>query len=215
MSVFRTKVDPSADDFQRNAEINLGLAAELRRLADEIRLGGSEPARKRHAERGKLPARERIARLLDPGSPWLEIGLLAAHEVYDDPLPAAGLVAGIGRVAGRLVLIAANDATVKGGTYYPLTVKKHLRAQEIALENRLTCLYLVDSGGAYLPMQDDVFPEKERFGRIFYNQARMSARNIPQIAIVLGSCTAGGAYVPAMSDEAVIVRNQGTIFLAG
>src|SRR5690554_6232511 len=215
MTVFRTKVDPSADDFQRNAEINRGLAEELRRLADEIRLGGSESARARHAERGKLPVRERIARLIDPGSPWLEIGLLAAHEVYDDPLPAAGLVAGIGRVAGRLAMIAANDATVKGGAYFPLTVKKQLRAQEIALENRLPCVYLVDSGGANLPRQDEVFPDRDHFGRIFYNQARMSADDIPQIAVVMGLCTAGGAYVPAMADESIIVRNQGTIFLAG
>ncbi|HEX6992937.1 MAG TPA: carboxyl transferase domain-containing protein [Gammaproteobacteria bacterium] len=215
MTAFRTKVDPASDDFLRNAEINRKLAEDLKRLADEIRIGGPEPARTRHAERGKLAARERIARLLDPGSPWLEIGLFAAHEVYDDPLPAAGLVAGIGRVAERHAMIVANDATVKGGTYYPLTVKKHLRAQEIALENDLPCIYLVDSGGAYLPLQDEVFPDRDHFGRIFYNQAQMSARNIPQVAVVLGSCTAGGAYVPAMCDEAVIVRNQGTIYLAG
>src|SRR5690606_27534824 len=215
MTAFRTKVDPSSDEFVRNAEFNRALAEDLDRLADEIRIGGSEAARARHAERGKLTARERVSRLLDPGSPWLEIGLLAAHDVYDDPLPAAGLVAGIGRVQGRHVMIAANDATVKGGTYYPLTVKKHLRAQEIALENRLPCIYLVDSGGAYLPMQDEVFPDREHFGRIFYNQAQMSARNIPQVAVVLGSCTAGGAYVPAMCDEAVIVKGRGTIYLAG
>jgi 3-methylcrotonyl-CoA carboxylase beta subunit len=215
VSVFRTKVDTSSEEFARNAEVNRALAAQLTALAEEIRAGGPEAARARHAERGKLPARERIARLLDPGSPWLEIGLLAAHDVYDDPLPAAGLVAGIGHIAGRPVMVAANDATVKGGTYYPLTVKKHLRAQEIALENRLPCVYLVDSGGAYLPMQDEVFPDREHFGRIFYNQAQMSARNIPQVAVVLGSCTAGGAYVPAMCDEAVIVKNQGTIYLAG
>ena len=215
MTAFRTKVDPASDDFARNTEINRKLANDLKRLADEIRIGGPEAARVRHAERGKLAARERIARLLDPGSPWLEIGLFAAHDVYGDPLPGAGLVAGIGRIAGKHAMIVANDATVKGGTYYPLTVKKHLRAQEIALQNLLPCVYLVDSGGAYLPMQDEVFPDRDHFGRIFFNQAQMSALNIPQIAVVLGSCTAGGAYVPAMSDEAVIVRNQGTIYLAG
>src|SRR5690606_26037110 len=169
MTAFRTKIDPTSDDFARNAEINRKLAEDVKRLADEIRIGGPEPARVRHAERGKLAARERIARLLDRGSPWLEIGLFAAHDVYDEPLPAAGLVAGIGRVAGKHAMIVANDATVKGGTYYPLTVKKHLRAQEVALENRLPCVYLVDSGGAYLPMQDEVFPDREHFGRIFYN----------------------------------------------
>src|SRR6185503_10508486 len=166
-------------------------------------------------ERGKLPVRERIDRLLDPGTGFLELSPLAADGLYDGDAPSAGIVTGIGRVEGTMCVVVANDATVKGGTYYPLTVKKHLRAQEIALENRLPCLYLVDSGGAHLPSQDEVFPDRDHFGRIFYNQARLSARGIPQIALVMGSCTAGGAYVPAMSDEAVIVRNQGTIFLAG
>src|SRR5437867_2071255 len=177
--------------------------------------GGPEEARRRHSARGKLLPRERIARLLDPGTPFLELSPLAAHGCYDDEAPGAGIVTGIGRIAGRECVLVANDATVKGGTYYPLTVKKHLRAQEIARENRLACVYLVDSGGAFLPLQADVFPDREHFGRIFFNQARMSAAGIPQVAVVLGSCTAGGAYVPAMCDEAVIVRNQGTIFLAG
>lgn len=215
MTVVRTKIDPRSAQFRENAEAQRRLAAELRSLQAAVRRGGSDAARARHTERGKLETRERIARLIDPGSAWLEIGLLAAHEVYDEAVPAAGLVCGVGRVAGTDTMIVANDATVKGGAYYPLTVKKHLRAQEIALENELPCVYLVDSGGAYLPLQDEVFPDREHFGRIFYNQARMSALGIPQIAVVLGSCTAGGAYVPAMCDEAVIVRNQGTIYLAG
>jgi 3-methylcrotonyl-CoA carboxylase beta subunit len=215
MPVFQTRADTDAEEFRRNAEINRKLAEGLHALGREIRRGGSEAARAKHAERGKLEPRERIARLLDADSPWLEIGLLAAHEVYEHALPAAGIVCGIGRVAGVETMIVANDATVKGGTYYPLTVKKHLRAQEIALENRLPCVYLVDSGGAYLPLQDEVFPDREHFGRIFFNQAQMSARGIAQIAVVLGSCTAGGAYVPAMCDEAIIVKNQGTIYLAG
>jgi 3-methylcrotonyl-CoA carboxylase beta subunit len=215
MAAFRSKVDSGSEDFKRNAETNRALAADLRERRAEIEQGGSEAARARHRQRGKLLARERIAKLLDPGSAWLEIGRLAAHEVYEDPLPAAGLVTGIGTVRGVRCMIVANDATVKGGTYYPLTVKKHLRAQEIALENRLPCLYLVDSGGAFLPLQDQVFPDREHFGRIFYNQAQLSARGIPQIAVVMGSCTAGGAYVPAMCDETVIVKNQGTIYLAG
>jgi 3-methylcrotonyl-CoA carboxylase beta subunit len=177
--------------------------------------GGGEKARARHVSRGKLLPRERVDRLLDPGSPFLELAPLAAEDLYDGAAPGAGIIAGVGRVEGREVVIAANDATVKGGTYYPMTVKKHLRAQEVALQNRLPCLYLVDSGGAFLPMQDEVFPDREHFGRIFFNQATMSAQRIPQIAAVMGSCTAGGAYVPAMSDETIIVRDQGTIFLGG
>ncbi len=178
------------------------------------RAAASAP-RERHVGRGKLLPRERVDRLLDPGAPFLECSPLAAHGLYDDEAPGAGIITGIGRVSGRECVIVANDATVKGGTYYPMTVKKHLRAQEIALQNRLPCIYLVDSGGAFLPLQDEVFPDREHFGRIFFNQATMSAQGIPQIAAVMGSCTAGGAYVPAMSDETVIVRNQGTIFLGG
>jgi 3-methylcrotonyl-CoA carboxylase beta subunit len=191
------------------------LVAELRARRAATALGGPPATRTRHTERGKLLVRERIEGLLDPATPWLELSPLAAGGCYDDEAPAAGIVTGIGRIAGQPCMVVANDATVKGGTYYPLTVKKHLRAQEIALENRLPCLYLVDSGGAFLPRQDEVFPDREHFGRIFFNQARMSAAGIPQVAVVLGSCTAGGAYVPAMCDEAVIVREQGTIFLAG
>ncbi|MDF3051215.1 MAG: methylcrotonoyl-CoA carboxylase [Pseudonocardia sp.] len=191
------------------------LVAELREHLARARLGGGEAARRRHLERGKLLARDRVDRLLDPGSPFLELSPLAAHDMYDGAVPCAGIVTGIGRVVGRECVIVANDATVKGGTYYPITVKKHLRAQEIARVNRLPCIYLVDSGGAFLPMQDEVFPDREHFGRIFYNQATMSAAGIPQLAAVLGSCTAGGAYVPAMADESVIVRGQGTIFLGG
>ncbi|HWP67080.1 MAG TPA: carboxyl transferase domain-containing protein [Candidatus Limnocylindria bacterium] len=191
------------------------LVRELRARRAVVAQGGPDDARRRHTERGKLLVRDRIEALLDPDTPWLELSPLAATGCYDDEAPAAGIVTGIGRVAGRLCCVVANDATVKGGTYYPLTVKKHLRAQEIAFENRLPCVYLVDSGGAFLPRQDEVFPDRDHFGRIFYNQARMSAAGIPQVAVVLGSCTAGGAYVPAMCDEAVIVREQGTIFLAG
>ena len=196
------------------------LVNELRERLDVVRRGGSESARAKHTARGKLLVRDRVDRLLDPGSPFLELSPLAATGMYgakdgQDSVPAAGIVTGIGRVSGREVVVVANDATVKGGTYYPITVKKHLRAQAVALENRLPCVYLVDSGGAFLPMQDDVFPDKEHFGRIFFNQANLSAKGIPQIASVMGSCTAGGAYVPAMSDETVIVRNQGTIFLGG
>jgi 3-methylcrotonyl-CoA carboxylase beta subunit len=198
-----------------NAEHNRALAAQLRERIATAALGGSPQARERHVSRGKLLVRERVHGLLDPGSPFLEIGALAAHGMYANEAPGAGLVVGIGRVCGRLVLIVANDPTVKGGAYFPMTVKKHLRGQEIALENHLPCIYLVDSGGANLPYQAEVFPDRDHFGRIFYNQAQMSARGIPQIACVMGSCTAGGAYVPAMSDQAVIVRNQGTIFLAG
>src|SRR3954454_11223663 len=191
------------------------LVAELRERTERVAQGGGERALARHRDRGKLTARERIDRLIDPDSAFLELNALAAHGVYEEPIPAAGILTGIGRVSGRECVIVANDATVKGGTYYPLTVKKHLRAQEVAAQNDLPCIYLVDSGGAFLPLQDEVFPDRNHFGRIFYNQATMSARGIPQIAAVLGSCTAGGAYVPAMSDEAVIVRNQGTIFLGG
>ena len=191
------------------------LVAELRERVEVVRAGGTEASRRRHTERGKLLVRDRVDRLLDPGSPFLEVAPLAAYGMYDDAVPAAGMVTGVGQVSGRACVVVANDATVKGGTYYPMTVKKHLRAQEIAAANRLPCIYLVDSGGAYLPMQDEVFPDRDHFGRIFYNQATLSAAGIAQIAAVMGSCTAGGAYVPAMSDETVIVRNQGTIFLGG
>src|SRR5690349_4265767 len=196
--------------------------AEMRELVEDLRHrlavareGGSESARRKHLDRGKLLARDRIDRVLDPGSPFLELSPLAAYGMYGDAVPSAGVVTGIGRVEGRECVVVANDATVKGGTYYPMTVKKHLRAQEVAAANRLPCIYLVDSGGAFLPMQDEVFPDKEHFGRIFFNQANLSAEGIPQIAAVMGSCTAGGAYVPAMSDETVIVKEQGTIFLGG
>jgi 3-methylcrotonyl-CoA carboxylase beta subunit len=198
-----------------NRDDHLALLEQLRAKLAAAALGGPKSARERHVARGKLLPRDRVDDLLDPGSPLLELAPLAADGMYDDECPGAGMIAGIGRVSGRECMIVANDATVKGGTYYPITVKKHLRAQEIALQNRLPCIYLVDSGGAFLPRQDEVFPDREHFGRIFYNQATMSAKGIPQIAAVLGSCTAGGAYVPAMSDEAVIVRNQGTIFLGG
>ncbi|HTX48158.1 MAG TPA: carboxyl transferase domain-containing protein [Caulobacteraceae bacterium] len=208
-------VDLESRAFAANAEVNRALAADLRRRVAEAALGGTETSRRRHTERGKLPPRERVERLLDLGSPFLEIGQLAANDLYDGEAPGAGLIAGVGRVSEREVLIIANDATVKGGAYFPMTVKKHLRAQEIALQNRLPCVYLVDSGGANLPHQAEVFPDREHFGRIFFNQARMSAEGIAQVACVMGSCTAGGAYVPAMSDETVIVRGQGTIFLGG
>ncbi|MCR8574377.1 carboxyl transferase domain-containing protein [Streptomyces sp. Isolate_219] len=213
--VLGSTADPASDSWRANEAAHRELAAQLREKLAAARLGGGEKARARHTARGKLLPRDRVDALLDPGSPFLELAPLAAEGMYGGAAPAAGVIAGIGRVSGRETVIVANDATVKGGTYYPMTVKKHLRAQEIALENRLPCLYLVDSGGAFLPMQDEVFPDREHFGRIFYNQARMSGAGIPQIAAVLGSCTAGGAYVPAMSDEAVIVRNQGTIFLGG
>ena len=191
------------------------LVGDLQEKLEKTSIGGSEEARKKHIERGKLLPRERVNLVLDSGSPFLEFSQLAAREMYDDDVPAAGIITGIGRVAGKEVVIVANDATVKGGTYYPVTVKKHLRAQEIALENHLPCIYLVDSGGAFLPLQDQVFPDRDHFGRIFYNQAKMSAKGIAQIAVVMGSCTAGGAYVPAMSDESIIVKGNGTIFLAG
>lgn len=210
-----TKLDTESPEAKSNATHNKSLADELRAKVAQTALGGSEKSRERHESRGKLLPRERVERLLDPGSPFLEIGQLAANDMYQDDIAAAGMIAGIGRVSGRQVMIVANDATVKGGTYYPMTVKKHLRAQEIAMENHLPCIYLVDSGGANLPHQAEVFPDRDHFGRIFFNQANMSAAQIPQIACVMGSCTAGGAYVPAMSDETVIVRNQGTIFLAG
>ncbi|MGY6553951.1 MAG: carboxyl transferase domain-containing protein [Wenzhouxiangella sp.] len=208
-------INRKESDFLERSKYHQGLADQLRARLLESALGGPERARIKHTERGKLLPRERVRLLLDPGSPFLEISPLAAHGLYGNEAPGAGVIAGIGRVSGNECLIVANDATVKGGTYYPLTVKKHLRAQEIALENHLPCIYLVDSGGAFLPLQDEVFPDRDHFGRIFYNQARLSAKNIPQIAVVMGSCTAGGAYVPAMCDEAIIVREQGTIFLGG
>jgi 3-methylcrotonyl-CoA carboxylase beta subunit len=215
METLASQVDAASAAFSANREAQLALARELRKRLAVAALGGPEKSRERHISRGKLLPRERIDQLLDNGSPFLEIAALAANGMYQDDSPGAGVIAGIGLIHGRHVLVISNDATVKGGTYYPMTVKKHLRAQEIALENRLPCIYLVDSGGAFLPKQDEVFPDKEHFGRIFFNQARMSAAGIPQIASVMGSCTAGGAYVPAMSDETVIVRNQGTIFLGG
>lgn len=210
-----SKINIRSDAFKANQAAMLSLVDDLKQKASRICLGGHEQARAKHTARGKLLARERINTLIDAGSAFLEIGQFAALGVYEDDIPCAGVVAGVGMVSGVMCMIVANDATVKGGTYYPLTVKKHLRAQEIAKENRLPCIYLVDSGGAFLPLQDEVFPDKEHFGRIFYNQAQMSKAGIPQIAVVMGSCTAGGAYVPAMSDETIIVRNQGTIFLGG
>ncbi|MEX2160694.1 MAG: carboxyl transferase domain-containing protein [Anaerolineales bacterium] len=215
MEPIASRLDTRSPEFEANTKFHRALAEELRAKLTAAREGGGAEARKRHEERGKLFVRQRIERLLDPGAPFLELSPLAAIGVYEEEAPGAGLVAGIGRVSGREVMIVANDATVKGGSYYPLTVKKHLRAQQIALQNYLPCIYLVDSGGAFLPMQDQVFPDEQHFGRIFYNQAQMSARGIPQIAAVMGSCTAGGAYVPAMSDEAIIVKGTGTIFLGG
>ncbi|HEV2087775.1 MAG TPA: carboxyl transferase domain-containing protein [Cryptosporangiaceae bacterium] len=215
MGVLVSAVDPDGPGFRRNDELNRALVADLRAQLERVSLGGGDRARARHTARGKLLPRDRVDALVDPGSPFLELSPLAAEGLYGGDAPAAGIITGIGRVAGREVVVVANDATVKGGTYYPMTVKKHLRAQEIAAANRLPCIYLVDSGGAFLPRQDEVFPDRDHFGRIFYNQATMSAAGIPQIAAVLGSCTAGGAYVPAMSDETVIVRGQGTIFLGG
>jgi 3-methylcrotonyl-CoA carboxylase beta subunit len=215
MPRIETRIDRDSGDYRENTDHNVALAEDLRALSERIATGGPARSRERHLVRGKLLPRDRIATLLDDASPFLEIGQLAAYGVYEDDVPAAGIVTGIGRVNGVECMIVANDATVKGGTYYPLTVKKHLRAQEIAEQNRLPCIYMVDSGGAFLPRQDEVFPDRDHFGRIFYNQARLSAMRIPQIAVVMGSCTAGGAYVPAMCDEAIIVRNQGTIFLGG
>ena len=218
MPVLRTRLDPASDEARANHEAMAGLVAELRERQAAVAgrgAGGDDRSIARHRDRGKLPVRERIDRLVDPGSAFLELSPLAANGLYDDEAPSAGIVTGIGSIEATRVVIVANDATVKGGTYYPLTVKKHLRAQEIALENRLPCVYLVDSGGAFLPLQADVFPDRDHFGRIFYNQARMSAAGIPQVALVMGSSTAGGAYVPAMSDETVIVKGTGTIFLGG
>ena len=208
-------IDPRSPDFMENASHLTRLVEDLDACLARVAQGGGDKACAKHTERGKLLPRERIEALLDPGSPFLEIAALAAEGLYDGAAPAAGMICGIGNVHGQQVVVVANDATVKGGTYFPMTVKKHLRAQEVALENRLPCVYLVDSGGAFLPLQDEVFPDKEHFGRIFYNQARLSAQNIPQIAVVMGSCTAGGAYVPAMCDESIIVKEQGTIFLGG
>ena len=201
MSVIESRINRASPEYVANADVNRRLAGELRELVGRISAGGSTAARQQHESRGKMFVRDRIDRLLDPGSPFLEVGQLAGHELYGDWIPAGGVVTGIGRVSGVECMIVGNDATVKGGTYYPITVKKHLRAQDIALENRLPCVYLVDSGGAFLPRQDDVFPDREHFGRIFYNQATLSSMSIPQIAVVMGSCTAGGAYVPAKSDE--------------
>jgi 3-methylcrotonyl-CoA carboxylase beta subunit len=215
MEVVKSRLQPGSEEYRENTAAMQALIDELRARHAEARLGGDAQARERHSARGKLLVRERIALLQDPGSEFLELSPLAAWDVYEEPLPAAGIVTGIVRIHGRECVVVANDATVKGGTYFPLTVKKHLRAQEIAAENGLPCIYLVDSGGAHLPSQDEVFPDRDHFGRIFYNQATLSARGIAQIAVVMGSCTAGGAYVPAMSDEAIIVRNQGTIFLGG
>jgi acetyl-CoA carboxylase carboxyltransferase component len=215
MDLLPTRIDPADDTFKSNRDRLRQLVAELRERLAIVRQGGGPKYIERHRAQGKLPVRERIDLLLDRGSPFLELSPLAAFEMYDNEAPAAGLVTGIGRVSGREVLIVANDATVKGGTYYPITVKKHVRAQQVALENRLPCVYLVDSGGAFLPLQAEVFPDRDHFGRIFFNQARMSAERIPQVAVVMGSCTAGGAYVPAMSDETIIVKGTGTIFLGG
>src|SRR3954462_11497784 len=215
MEPLDTRVRTDSQEFRDNRARMEALVGELRDHQAQVRLGGGERYLQRHRDQGKLPVRERIERLIDPGSPFLELSPLAAWEMYEGEAPGAGLVTGIGRVSGREVLVVANDATVKGGTYYPITVKKHLRAQEVALANRLPCVYLVDSGGAFLPLQAEVFPDREHFGRIFFNQARMSAEGIPQIAVVMGSCTAGGAYVPAMSDETIIVKGTGTIFLGG
>jgi acetyl-CoA carboxylase carboxyltransferase component len=215
MDILESHIDTRSDLYRTNYDRMSALVAELRARTGAVREGGGPKYVQRHRDQGKLTARERIDRLLDPGSPFLELSPLAAWDLYDGDAPGAGIVTGVGRVSGREVLVVANDATVKGGTYYPMTVKKHVRAQQVALDNRLPCVYLVDSGGAFLPMQDEVFPDHEHFGRIFYNQARMSAERIPQIAVVMGSCTAGGAYVPAMSDETIIVKGTGTIFLGG
>ncbi|MGO9268592.1 MAG: carboxyl transferase domain-containing protein [Candidatus Binataceae bacterium] len=215
MERIESRINPNSPEFTQNRDAMMARCNNLRADIEQIRQGGPESARKRHVERGKLLPRERVKRLLDPNTPFLELSTLAGWGMYDGDSPGASIITGIGRIQGREAVIVANDATVKGGTYYPITVKKHLRAQEIALENRLPCVYLVDSGGAFLPLQAEVFPDREHFGRIFYNMARMSAAGIAQVAAVMGSCTAGGAYVPAMCDEAIIVREQGTIFLAG
>src|SRR5690349_17133399 len=215
MSILKSSADTRSDAFRENDVLMRAAVADLRTKLGTIKQGGGAAARDKHVKRGKLLPRERIRVLLDVGSPFLELSQFAAWDMYGGEVPAAGIITGIGRVAGVECVVVCNDATVKGGTYYPMTVKKHLRAQEIALQNRLPCIYLVDSGGANLPNQDDVFPDREHFGRIFFNQANMSAQGIAQIAVVMGSCTAGGAYMPAMSDESIIVRNQGTIFLGG
>src|SRR6187397_900463 len=215
MERLHSHIDTGNAEFRANRERMQALVDDHRGRIEQVRQGGGAKYLQRHREQGKLPARERITGLLDPGSPFLELSPLAAWDLYENDAPGAGIVTGIGRVSGREVLVVANDATVKGGTYYPVTVKKHVRAQQIALENRLPCVYLVDSGGAFLPLQADVFPDRDHFGRIFFNQARMSAERIPQVAVVMGSCTAGGAYVPAMSDETIIVKGTGTIFLGG
>jgi len=215
LAVLSTALDVADETFLRNTAHHQRLSEALRQLVAEVALGGDERSRQRHVSRGKMLPRERVNRLLDPGAPFLEVAQLAGYELYDDVVPGGGIITGVGQIAGQPCMVVANDATVKGGTYYPITVKKHLRAQEIAMQNHLPCVYLVDSGGAYLPLQADVFPDKEHFGRIFYNQANMSAMGIPQLAVVMGSCTAGGAYVPAMCDQAIIVREQGTIFLGG
>ncbi|MGY3804408.1 carboxyl transferase domain-containing protein [Pigmentibacter ruber] len=215
MTFIKSQISLVSEDYKQNFKQNMLLCEQLSELQNMIKLGGGEKARERHQSQEKMFVRDRVAAICDPGSPFLETGLLAAHDVYEDSVPGAGIVTGIGKISGKMCMIIANDATVKGGTYYPLTVKKHLRAQEIALENKLPCVYLVDSGGAFLPLQAEVFPDKEHFGRIFYNQAMMSSLGIPQIAAVMGSCTAGGAYVPAMSDQTIIVNKTGTIFLGG
>src|SRR5437899_2278028 len=207
--------DPTSSDFARNAEAMRALVAELREKLDQVAGGGGKASRARHTSRGKMLARQRVDLLIDPGTAFLELSPLAAYGLYGGDVHSASIVAGVGRIAGRECVVVANDATIKGGTYYPMTVKKHLRAQDIARQNNLPCIYMVDSGGAFLPQQDEIFPDQQHFGRIFYNQARLSAAGIAQIAVVMGSCTAGGAYVPAMSEESVIVRNQGTIFLGG
>jgi len=215
MTIIKSQIDTGSKEFAANEAHLRELVADLQKQLDRVELGGGDKARKKHTQRGKMLPRERVNQLIDPGTPFLEFSPLAAYDMYDGKAPCAGIITGLGRVSGVEVVIIANDATVKGGSYLPITVKKHLRAQEIALENDLPCIYLVDSGGAFLPLQDEIFPDREHFGRIFYNQAQMSAANIPQIGVVMGSCTAGGAYVPAMSDESIIVKNQGTIFLGG
>lgn len=215
MTILESKLNARSEDFKANASAMQKIVDDLKEKVEKIALGGGEDARRKHTARGKLLPRDRVQMLLDPGTPFLEFSQLAAYEMYHNAAPAAGIITGIGRIAGQECVIVCNDATVKGGTYYPMTVKKHLRAQEIAEQNNLPCIYLVDSGGANLPNQDDVFPDRDHFGRIFYNQANLSAQGIPQIAVVMGSCTAGGAYVPAMSDESIIVKEQGTIFLGG
>ncbi len=215
MTVLTSQARPGSDEFKANQAAHAALLAEVSEAAARAAAGGGPGPQERHAARGKMLPRDRVSGLLDAGSPFLELGATAAHGMYDGAAPGAGLITGVGRVQGRWVMVVCNDATVKGGTYFPMTVKKHLRAQKVAQENRLPCIYLVDSGGANLPQQDQVFPDRDHFGRIFYNQAQMSAQGIAQIAVVMGSCTAGGAYVPAMSDVSIIVKDQGTIFLAG